>query len=263
MTSVAASRVWRSVSWSTLAASIAVAAAAVFGSTIAAALRTPAAGCFSAATATGYELLLVASSSPRPLSVQSACIAPPLIPMASTDVFLTSACSCGTRSFWPRSTMSRWAVSRHNMLSDASASRRPAVFGRGERPLRRRRCALVGDPVDAAALMVAQRRLVGVAGAVRKALRRRVVLDDEVVPVGEPHRTVRPDLRVHGCEPLFGAGRQVPSVTRHEAGTLLLDDALADHVRRRLVDEGDAVPGTRAGTRVRCRGSDRRRRCSR
>ncbi len=263
MTSVAARRVWRSASCSTLAASIALAAAAAFGSTIAAALRTPAAGCFNAATATGYELLLVASSSPRPLSVQSACIAPPLMPMASTDVFLTSACSCGTRSFWPRSTMQplcRQApqhVVRRERLEEARR------VGRRERALRRRRRPLVGDAVDAAAAMVAQRRLVGVARAVREALRRRVVLDDEVVPVGEPDRAVRPDLRVDGREPFFGAGRQVPPVARHEAGALLFDDALADHVRRRLVDERDAVPGTPAGTRARCRGSDRRRRCSR
>ena len=108
-------------------------------------------------------------------------------------------------------------------------------------------CVLVRDPVDPAALMVAQRRLVGVPRAVAEALRRRVVLDDEVVPVGEPHRAVGSDLRVHGREPLLGAGRQVPAVARHEAGALLLDDALADEVRRRLVDERDAVPGTSRG----------------
>ena len=38
-------------------------AAAVFGSTIAAAFRTPAAGCFSAATAVAYELPVAASIS--------------------------------------------------------------------------------------------------------------------------------------------------------------------------------------------------------
>ena len=90
--------------------------------------------------------------------------------------------------------------------------------------------------------MVAQLRHVGVSRAVAEALRRRVVLDDEVVPVGEPDGAVRSDLGVDGRDPLFGPGREVPSVARDESRALLFHDALTDQVRRRLVDERDAVP---------------------
>jgi hypothetical protein len=126
------------------------------------------------------------------------------------------------------------------MLSEPSApeacrvSRPSERFGAGG--------VLVRDPEDPAALMVAQLRLVGVARAVAEALRRRVVLDDEVVPVREPDRAVGSDLRVDGCEPLLRPGRQIPAVARHEARALLLDDALPDQVRSRFVDERDAIP---------------------
>ena len=129
--------------------------------------------------------------------------------------------------------------------------------------LRRRRRVLVGHPVEASAPVIAQRRLVGVARAVAEARRRRVVLDDEVVPVREPHGAVGADLRVHGREPLLGARREVPSVARHEPGALFLQDALPDHVRRRFVDEGDPVPGTPSGTAAPCRAGGRRPRCTR
>ncbi len=122
----------------------------------------------------------------------------------------------------------------------------------GRRQPRSPRClrALVRDAVDPAAMAVAHRRLVRVARAVAVAGRRRVVLRDEVVPVGHPHGAVGPDLRVDGRHPLLGAGQQVVAVARDEAGPGLLHHPLADEVGRGFGDEGDAVP---VGPRERAR----------
>jgi hypothetical protein len=76
--------------------------------------------------------------------------------------------------------------------------------------------SLVHDPIDAPALAVAHRGLVRVARTVAESRRRRIVLRDEVVPVGHPHRAVRADLRVDRRHPLLGAGQQVPAVARDE-----------------------------------------------
>ena len=254
MTSVAASRVWRSGSCS------APPRAARSRPPRPSAAPSPPpcgrrrAGCFSAATAARYASELgafeLAEPLQRPQRVHRAAVDPDLVDrrvlhqldQLRHDVLLAALDDQALRR-----------ASRHNMLSEASASSRPAVsfidsdrFGAGCR-------VLVGDAVDAAALTIAQRRLVGVAGAVAEPVRRRVVLDDEVVPVGEPHRAVRPDLRVDRREPFLGAGGEVPAVARHEAGALLLDDALADEVRRRLVDERDPVPVPPSGTAAPCR----------
>ncbi len=113
---------------------------------------------------------------------------------------------------------------------------------RQRRSLRRRRRVAIDDAVDAAARLVAHRRLVGVARPVAVSGRRRVVLVDERVPVGDPDRAVRPDLGVHRREPFLGAGDQVPAVAGDEAATLRFHDALADEMRGRLGDERDAVP---------------------
>ena len=132
-----------------------------------------------------------------------------------------------------------------------------------QRQLLLRRRAPIDDAVDPAARLVAHRRLVGVAGAVAEVLRGRIVLADEVVPVGHPHRAVGTDLRLHRGHPLLGAGEQVPAIAGHEPGAALLDDALPDQVRGRLVDERDPVPVPAWGTRARCRADGRRPRCSR
>ncbi len=52
------------------------------------------------------------------------------------------------------------------------------------------------------------------------------MLRDEVVPVGDPHGAVRSDLSVHRGDPLLGSRHQVPAVSRHDAGALVLDDSL-------------------------------------
>ena len=225
----------------------------------------PPPGCFSAATAVAYELLVgrveLAQSLERPQRVHRAAVDPDRVDRRVLDERHAAA---GRRPSARARRAAAAPCSRQSMLSDASASTQPGRVRLRQRPLRRRRRVLVDDAVDAAALMVAQRRLVGVAGAVAEALAgvglcwmmKLYQSENHTAPSG-------PDLRVHRREPLLGAGGEVPAVARHEAGALLLDDALADHVRRRLVDERDAVPVLLRERRAPCRGSGRRRRCSR
>ena len=124
-----------------------------------------------------------------------------------------------------------------------------------ERPVhaqRKRRIrlrVLPHEPVDAAAIAFAQRRVVRIADAVLKRVflrdradRRRVVLDDEVVEVEEPQRAVGSDFRVHRRKPLVVAGGDVPAILLRKAGALTLDDRPMDDVAGGLVHEGDAVP---------------------
>src|SRR5688572_13134050 len=75
-----------------------------------------------------------------------------------------------------------------------------------------------------------------------RADRRRVVLDDEVVEVEEPQRTVGSDFGVHRRKPLVIAGGDVPAVLLYEARSLALDNRPMDDVAGRLVHEGDPVP---------------------
>ncbi len=130
-------------------------------------------------------------------------------PIASTDLSLTSSIRAGTTSFLPRSTRSRWAWSRQNMLS---------FFERGDQPLGVLRVEGEGrgldvgpdgdDPVDPAVGLVAERGLVGVPLAGPESPGRGVVLDDEAVPVADPDRAVGADLGGDGRGPLVVAGER-------------------------------------------------------
>ena len=76
--------------------------------------------------------------------------------------------------------------------------------------------------------MIAQRILVRAADAgpriVTAALeaRRRVVLDDEILPVGKPHRAIRADLREDRRHPFIAARDEIESVVRHVARAVRL-----------------------------------------
>ena len=109
------------------------------------------------------------------------------------------------------------------------------------------------DPVDPSMRLVPQRRLVRIAAAVLESLRRRVVLDDVVVPVDHPHVAVRPDLGHDRRGPLVVAGEQVPRVLRLVRRPVRLDRETGDQVAGRLADEGGAVP---VFLRIRPRGVD-------
>ena len=147
------------------------------------------------------------------------------------SVSRTSANRAGSTSLLPRSTSSRWACRRQNRLSFSSAATSfsgvaPASENRLPCPSPSRR--LVHDAVDAAVLLVAQVALVGGPLAGLEALRRRVVLDDEVVPVEHPDVPVRADLGHDRGGPLVVAGEQVERVGRPEVAAVA-----AEHERRR------------------------------
>ena len=95
----------------------------------------------------------------RPERVDRAAGSADRVDRAST----TSSISAGTTSVLPRSTSSRWACIRQNMLSFSSAATSPSRIGRGqvERLAQAAALSLI-DPVDPAVRLVAQRRLVGV-----------------------------------------------------------------------------------------------------
>ena len=90
--------------------------------------------------------------------------------------------------------------------------------------------------------LVAKRRLVGVALAVFKAGRRRVVLDNEVVPVDHPDLTVRTDVGLDRRRPLVVARHEAPGHAASEGGAARRDLERGHHVAGGLADEGGAVP---------------------
>ena len=146
--------------------------------------RTAGDGCFRYVAAEFFAAQPQPASTPREPH-------PAFSPVSSTALSSISFTSAGTTSVFPRSTSNRWACSRQVMLGCFSVSTSfsgVASFSvNGLLGLRLR----VDDAVDAAVLLVAQVGLVGVALAGLEARRRRVVLDDEVVPVDHPHVPVR------------------------------------------------------------------------
>ena len=181
--------------------------------------RTPADGCFrAAATVDAPSCLELAASRPRPVQRpqrvdrrrRSGRSRRPTCPRsASTRSDATSSL--------PRSTSSRWACSRQNMLSFLSASTSSSGVVLRQRRTARDGFAVLGDDaVDAAVRLVAQGGLVGGPLAGLEPCGRRVVLDDEVVPVDHPHVPVRADLGHDRRGPLVVAGHEVPGVVRAE-----------------------------------------------
>src|SRR4029078_7491695 len=75
-----------------------------------------------------------------------------------------------------------------------------------------------------------------------ESLRRRIVLRDEVVPIGKPHGAVGTDHCGHRREPLFGAVDQAPSVPRDKSSTLFLENGLTDQMRGWFADDRDSIP---------------------
>src|SRR5690606_11738794 len=69
-----------------------------------------------------------------------------------------------------------------------------------------------------------------------------VVLDNEIVPIEYPDRTIRPYFSVYWAKPLVRAGHQVPSVVFLETGAIRLDDGIVDQPYRRLSDESHLIP---------------------
>ena len=98
------------------------------------------------------------------------------------------------------------------------------------------------DAVDAAVGLVAQRRLVRGALARLVPLGRRVVLNDEVVPVDGPDLPVGADLGQDRRGPLIVARHEVPGVVRAEVGAVGMQREGGDEVAGRLGDERRAIP---------------------
>ena len=115
--------------------------------------------------------------------------------------------------------------------------------GAGVLEVRHGRFAGLRDkPVDAAMLFVAEFGLVGVALAVVEANRRRVVLNDEVVPVEHPRVAIRTDLGHDRGVPFVVASNQVPAVAGLEVAAERLQHERGRQVPGRVADEGGAIP---------------------
>ena len=80
--------------------------------------------------------------------------------------------------------------------------------------------------------------------------RRRVMLDDEVLEVGEPDRPVGTDRRVDRRHPLVGGCHQVEGVLGDVARALRLDVHERDQLHGRLADHGLALVAGREGGRI-------------
>ena len=90
--------------------------------------------------------------------------------------------------------------------------------------------------------LVAQRCVVSRAFAGAETARRRVVLDDIVIPVAHPERAVGADFRADRRGPLVVAGGEVAPVVRYEIGPPRFEMKLAEQVAGRFGDKLNAVP---------------------
>ena len=103
------------------------------------------------------------------------------------------------------------------------------------------------DAVNTAAGIIAEGIFVGAAdtglGGVAAALEARggVVLDNVVLPIGEPHGAVGPDLGEDGGHPFVAAGDEIEGVMRGVAGAVAHDVEKRDVLHRGLADHGLAL----------------------
>ena len=107
------------------------------------------------------------------------------------------------------------------------------------------RCArrrIVHDPPDPPVRLVAEWRDVRPPLAGLEAGRRRIVLDDVVVPVDHPDLAVRPHVSSNRRRPLVVASHEIPGHAAGEGGALFHELKGGDNVPGRLADEGRAVP---------------------
>ena len=111
-----------------------------------------------------------------------------------------------------------------------------------ERFSRRVRRCIVHDPPDPPVRLVAERRDVCPAFACLEAGRRRIVLDNVVVPVNHPDLAVGPHVGLDRCRPFVVAGDEVPGHAAGEGGSFRHELERRHDVARRLADEGGAVP---------------------
>ena len=107
------------------------------------------------------------------------------------------------------------------------------------------------DAVNASTRVVAQVVLVratdaglGVIATATDA-RGRVVLDDEVLPVGEPDGAIRADFGEDRRHPFIRASDETVGVLGHIAGSVRLDVHEADQLHRRLADHRHALQAGR------------------
>ena len=112
------------------------------------------------------------------------------------------------------------------------------------------------DAVDTSARVVAQVVLVratdaglGVIAAATDA-RGRVVLDDEVLPVGEPDGAIRADFGKDRRHPFIGAGDEAVGILGDIAGAVGLHVHESDELHRRLADHRHALQALRKLRRV-------------
>src|SRR2546425_13156968 len=101
---------------------------------------------------------------------------------------------------------------------------------------------VVRNSINPPMLFVAQGRFISGPAARAEAARRRIVLDDVVVPIHHPERPVRADFAVNGRAPFVIAGRKVASIMRDEIRAVSFEIKLAKQMASRFGDKLDAIP---------------------
>src|SRR5690606_13723801 len=91
--------------------------------------------------------------------------------------------------------------------------------------------------------IIAQGIDISIPFSVFKAIRRGVVLDDEIIPIQYPHRTIWSDLGCDRTEPVVGARYHVPTVAFFfKSGAYLLQDMAVYQPSRGLGNKGHTIP---------------------
>ena len=90
--------------------------------------------------------------------------------------------------------------------------------------------------------LIAQICFVRVPFACFEANRSRIVLNDEVVPVDDPHVSIGANLSHDRARPLVVTGQQVPRILRSETSSVFADHKRGNKMSGRFSHEGGPVP---------------------
>src|SRR5690606_9436479 len=91
--------------------------------------------------------------------------------------------------------------------------------------------------------VVAQRIYIGVPFSVFRPFGSRIMLNNEIVPIQKPHRTIGSNLCLYRTKPFISTGYKIPCIeTFDKARSFLFHDMFMNQPSGRLINESYPIP---------------------